>query len=197
MAKLTNTVQEVKAQIEEMKNKKAADLEAVREKITEAKAQLEEAEKEIRTATEEMDLQRYEDAKEARRRAHSAIDMYTGRYKQLECLEFVTEEKSDETIDKLLSWEAERTNSFKEELAEIIGQAKTLLEAYFADIRDAETVIRTWESEIHANYRSATTTYADGSHRAPSPVLVHSLPYRGDDIAIITEEYINKLEKRG
>lgn len=66
MAKRT-VVEEVKARMQEMQQKKAWELETVRQRQQEAQAQKEAAELAIREATDSMDLEAYEEAKTATR----------------------------------------------------------------------------------------------------------------------------------
>lgn len=66
MAKQT-VVEEVKARMQEMQQKKAGELETVRQKQQEAQTQKEAAELAIREATDSMDLEAYEEAKTATR----------------------------------------------------------------------------------------------------------------------------------
>ena len=190
MAKQT-VVEEVKARMQEMQQKKAGELETVRQKQQEAQTQKEAAELAIREATDSMDLEAYEEAKTAKRKAQTAIDMYSGKYAQISKQEYISEEDSDKVIDSLLAYEDELAAGFKAAVAEPLKKLDELQRAYFDAVDDVEQTIRAWTGNIHANYRSAGTIYREtGTNRAPHPVPVRTTPYTGCDEAHRLAQYI-------
>lgn len=193
MAKQT-VVEEVKARMQEMQDKKAAELQAIHEKQTEAQTQKEAAELALKEATERMDLDAYEEAKAAKRKAQTAIDMYSGKYAQISKQEYISEEDSDKVIDSLLAYEDELAAGFKAAVAEPLKKLDELQKAYADAVEDVEQTIRAWTSNIHANYRNNGTTYADGTNRSPQPVPVRRLPYTGCSEAHQLKEYLDKAE---
>lgn len=193
MAKQT-VVEEVKARMQEMQQKKAGELETVRQRQQEAQTQKEAAELALREATDSMDLEAYEEAKTAKRKAQTAIDMYSGKYNQISKQEYISEVESDKVIDSLLAYEDELAAGFKAAVAEPLKKLDELQKAYADAVEDVEQTIRAWTSNIHANYRNNGTTYADGTNRSPQPVPVRRLPYTGCSEARQLKEYLDKAE---
>ena len=192
---MKNALKEAQKLIKDFRGKRAEDLEAIRLKLKEYNDVLETVKKTMDEATEVMDLSGYEKAKSEKKTAEAAIEMYSTRYRQIETAEYTTEEKSDEFIDGVLSYEQERGEQFKTEAEKLYTSLRELLETYLSDIAEAEAVINEWTTTIHANYRSATTTYADGSHRAPHPVPVHSAPFKGCKEALRLEMYFRDIDE--
>ncbi len=190
-----NKAQEVQARIKEMQDKKAAELEVVHQKQTEAQTQKEAAELAIKDATERMDLDAYEEAKAAKRKAQTAIDMYGGKYTQIKQQEYISEQDSDKVIADLLDYEKQLAADFKAGLVEPLKQLAKMQEEYRAAVAETEATIVSWTRNIHANYQTPSTTYADGSHRSPHPVAVHTIPYTGCSEAAQLEDYLKKAEK--
>ena len=100
-----NKAQEVQKRIKEMMDKKQGELAQINDKKTEAQTRKEAAELAIQKATEIMDLEAFEEAKQEKHKAQTAIDMYSGRYKQLAAQEYISEAESDRVIDELLPYE--------------------------------------------------------------------------------------------
>lgn len=194
MAKQT-VVEEVKARMQEMQQKKAEELETVRQRQQEAQTQKEAAELALREATDSMDLEAYEEAKTAKRKAQTAIDMYTGKYNQIKQQEYISEAESDKVIDSLLAYEDELAAGFKAAVAEPLKKLDELQKAYADAVEDAEQTIRAWTGNIHANYRNNGTTYTDGTSRSPQPVPVHRIPYTGCSEAHQLKTYLYKVKE--
>ena len=193
MAKQT-VVEEVKARMQEMQQKKAGELETVRQRQQEAQTQKEAAELAIREATDSMDLEAYEEAKTAKRKAQTAIDMYSSKYNQIKQQEYISEVESDKVIDSLLAYEDELAAGFKAAVAEPLKKLDELQKAYADAVEDVEQTIRAWTGNIHANYRNNGTTYADGTNRSPQPVPVRKIPYTGCSEAHQLKEYLDKAK---
>lgn len=197
MAKQT-TLQEVKTRMQEMKAAKAAELDEIQQKKLDAQTAKEAAELAIKDATERMDLDDFEKAKQARRRAQSAIDMYAGRYKQIAAQEYISEEDSDKVIDSLLAYEDTLTADFKEALAGHLKTLEGLLEGYRGAIADTENIMTLWQQDIHANYNTrGAGSYTDPltgmtTTRSPRPVPVHRMPFTGCSEAGRLGEYLQK-----
>lgn len=193
MAKQT-VVEEVKARMQEMQQKKAGELETVRQRQQEAQTQKEAAELAIREATDSMDLEAYEEAKTAKRKAQTAIDMYSSKYNQIKQQEYISEVESDKVIDSLLAYEDELAAGFKAAVAEPLKKLDELQKAYADAVEDVEQTIRAWTGNIHANYRNNGTTYTDGTNRSPQPVPVRKIPYTGCSEAHQLKEYLDKAK---
>lgn len=186
-------LQEVQERIRNMKNTKEMDLEHIRQKQEEARAQLEAAETTKRNATERMDLESFEAAENDIRKYQTAIEMYDGRLAQLIRQEYVTEEESDRVIKSLLDYEIQIGEDFKAALVEPLRALALLHAAYEKEVSDTESTIREWTRDIHANYRNAGTIYKEtGTDRSPVPVPVHIIPFKGCAEASRLAVYLEK-----
>lgn len=188
----------VKKQISQMMEEKQAELDNICALQKAAREKAAAAAEEMKIATERMDFDRYETAKETKRKANIALEMYDGRYNQIKTREIISEEESDQAIDRLLEYENQLTADFKEKAASLLQQLDALLETYQAEIRDTEETITLWGNEIHANYRTfgqssfydkATGTTID---RSPAPIPVHRMNYTGCDEARKLCAYLNQ-----
>lgn len=190
-----NAVEQTQARIKELIENKTAELLKIQGKVQEARTQKEAADLAMREATESMNLVAYEKAKEEKKAANTAIEMYTARYKMLEEKDFVTEADSDATIAAILAYEEEMAASFDASIIEPLKTLEKLLTAYKEEVKEAERTITEWTSTIHANYISKGTTYADGTHRSPKPVPVHSTGYEGSAASIRLKHALEQLEE--
>ena len=190
-----NIAQEVQARIHEMQESKAAQLKEIQDKQTEAQTQKEAAALAMKDATERMDLDAYEEAKQAKHKAQTALDMYSGRYTQIKQQEYISEKESDEVIASLLAYEKQLAEDFKAAASPHLLALKEILQEYKGAVQDTENTINTWHREIHANYLSQTTTYAEtGTNRSPNPIPVHTTPYTGCSEAHRLNEYLKNAE---
>ena len=192
-----NKAQEVQKQIKEMMDKKQGELAQINDKRTEAQTRKEAAEIAIQKATEIMDLEAFEEAKQEKHKAQTAIDMYSGRYKQLAAQEYISEEESDRVIDSLLAYEQELGKDFIADLKEPLNKLRNILTRYFEDIRETEQTIRSWEVNIHANYSTRgqsirTLPTGEKTDRMDAPTPVHKQPFTGCTEAHQLENYLNK-----
>ena len=193
-----NKAQEVQQRIKEMTEKKQTELAQINDKRSEAQVKKEAAELAIKQATEIMDLEAFEAAKQEKHKAQTAIDMYDGRYKQISQQEYISEAESDRVIDGLLDYEAQLEQDFIADLKEPLNKLRSILAAYFDAVRETEITIRTWETTIHANYstRGAASRVdpntGERTDRMEQPVPVHSLPFSGCAEAHILEIYLDK-----
>lgn len=191
----TNVAAEVRAQIKELLDKRHADIQEIKDKRAAAYSQKDAAEASLKEATKEMNLEAYETAKEASRKAQTAIDMYTARLNQLNQLEFISEEESDLIIGKLLGYENRLDREFKQAITPHVKALAEILDEYQKNVNDTEFVIRAWTESIHPNYQSDTTTYADGTHRSPVPVPVHIVAFTGCDESKRLDSYLQNETK--
>lgn len=190
-----NLIAEIRERITDMQTTKANELKTIWEKKTQAETEKEAAELALKNATAVMDLEAYEEARAKKHKAQTAIDMYSSKHKQIETQEYISEEESDKVIASILNYEEERAAEFKADLAKLLKPAADLLATYEADIREAEDTIRLWTDNIHANYRSMTATFQDGTNRFPKPVPVRNLPYNGCNEATILKTFLEKEAK--
>ena len=170
------TLQEVKARMAEMIEKKNAELAEIRAKTEETAAEIAEAEERIKAATAEMNLAAYEKAVEAKQKASVALDMYNAKFDQLQKAEYISEAESDAVIDSLLDYEKTLEVDFKIDLEQMLRPVKQILADYMAEVKDTENTIARWQREIHANYKTRGRTFynVNGKHtdRSPKPVPV-------------------------
>lgn len=180
-----NTLQEVKSRMAEMTQSKLDQLAEIRNKQAEARAKLDTADKAMKDATERMSLDDYASAKEAKHEAQTAIDMYTGRYAQIERQEYISEEESDKIIDSLLAYENHLDEGFKKAAADQLKVLAALYREYTDAVEDTEETISLWTKTIHANYntrgRSAYKDPVTGeyTYRSEKPIPVHQAQYKG------------------
>lgn len=195
MAKQT-VLDEVKNRMKEMQDSKAAQLETIRQKQTEARSQIEAAALAMKQATEEMNVDSYEEAKNRKRKAQTALDMYNGRYEQISKQEYISEAESDSVVDSLLEYENQLAEDFKAAAGVQLKKLAELLKDYKAAVQDTENTLTSWQRNIHANYRSATSwrTLEDGTttNRMDRATPVHMMPYTGCAEAGRMEEYLKK-----
>lgn len=189
-----NVTKEVQEQITEMVNKKAADLDAIRNKQTEARTRLEAAELAIKAATETMNLDAYEKATAARNKAKIALDMYAGRYLQIQKQEYISEEESDKVIDSLKAYEDQLEEDFKKSLVPLLKKLEDIHTNYTQAVQDTESTIQNWTASIHANYRVDGALYANGTNRNDKPQPVRRLPFTGCGAAETLGKYLEKAK---
>lgn len=177
---MENTAEKVRKRAAEMTEAKTKQLLEIRQKQDELRGDLERAEAAVKEATEKMDLDAFEKAKEAKSKAETGLDMYGRRYEQLRRQEMISEKESDEVIKSLLDYEDSLETEFKQAILAPLEALADLTREYRAAIEEAESTIKLWESDIHANYRSETATFAEtGTNRSPRPIPVHPIAYIG------------------
>lgn len=192
-----NTLEAVNICMREMKEKKAAELTEIQEKQIDASTDLMKATQAMKEATERMDLDAYERAKDAQCRAQTAIDMYSGRYTQISQQEYISEAESDKVIDGLLAYEDQLAEDFKAAVADPLKKLAEMCNAYRAAVAATERTLTEWQQDIHANYntRGRTSHYDKEANtwtnRSESPVPVHVTPYTGCKEYHIMQEYLD------
>ena len=183
-----NVVIATQNRIRELKEKKAAELEHIDNELNQAIIEFEEANKAMQAAMEATDIEAYGETKRKQLEAKNKKEMYSGRYKQLKACEYLTEKESDEVIDNILAYEGEIAGAYEEELKKILDDLKAVHEKYIADAQDAENTIRTWTTQIHANYQSrGSASYVDDftgerTDRSPHPIGVKQTRSRKSEI---------------
>ncbi len=191
-----NTLQEVKSRMAEMTQSKLDQLTDIRNKQAEARAKLKAADKAMKDATERMSLDDYANAKESRHEAQTALDMYSGRYAQIERQEYISEEESDKVIDSLLAYENQLEGDFKKAAADQLKGLAVLYREYMEAVADTEETISLWTGTIHANYNTrGKSAYKDPvtgiySCRSDKPVPVHQVQYKGCPEALQMGAYL-------
>ena len=174
-----NVVKATQARIQELKDKKAAELEHIDNEMKLAIREIEAANKEMQAAMEVTDSEAYGKAKKKQLEARDRREMYSGRYKQLKDCEYLTEIESDRVIDELLNYEEELSTAYEGQVAEILRNLRSIHDKYVKDRTETENTINIWTREIHANYRSfGLTSYLDETtglrtNRSPRPIPVN------------------------
>ena len=193
-----NILQDIKRRMKEMQDSKAAQLETIRQKQTEARSQIEAAALAMKQATEEMNVDAYAEAKDRKRKAQTALDMYSGRYEQIKQQEYISEAESDSVIDSLLEYEERLAEDFKAATAVHLKKLAELLKEYNAAVQDTESTLTAWQRDIHANYTTRGATIrtdprtGQRTDRSEEPVPVHRVTYNGCSEAHRLGEYLKE-----
>lgn len=172
-------VKETQARIQELKDKKKAELEHIDNEMKLAIQEVEAANKEMQAAMEVTDIEAYGKAKKKQLAARDKREMYSSRYKQLMDCEYLTETESDRVIDALREYGEELTTAYEDQIREILGNLRAAHEKYKKARTETENTINVWTREIHANYRSfGLTSYLDETtglrtDRSPIPIPVN------------------------
>jgi hypothetical protein len=190
-----NIVSDTKKRIAEMIETKQNELKLARQKEHDAREEIAAATEEIKTATADMNLQAYEAATALRDKARTAADMYAAKAEQIRQQEYVTEEESDRVIDRLLEHEQELYKTFLDATSGPLEQLKKCCATYWDGIRETEALIQSWTRDIHANYRSEGTMYANGTNRADTPQPVRKVAFTGHRFYITAKEFIDRADK--
>ena len=191
-----NILKGVKARMKELRDVKAEEMETIRQKQDEARGKIEAAGLAMKTATEAMDVDGYERAKNDKRRARTALDMYDARAAQLTKKELISEEESDKIIDSLLAYEEDLAVIYRDAVAEVLRKLAEVHEAYTSEISDVEDTIKIWERDIHPNHSTrGRSLYLDEStgqysDRSKTPVPVRVTPYTGCSEAQVIDEFL-------
>lgn len=189
-----NTVDIINEKIDKLIADKRKELNGILDQIEKLKSDSKKYAADLRESTEVTDLQAYKKAKEQKKEADIAIEMYNARYIQLKGNKYVTEIESDRTIDELLDYESILTSEYEKQIRHMIEQISKINAEYRDEITRAENTIRRWEHEIHANYISRSgTTYQNGeerSNRSPKPIPVRDMLYFGCPISDMVTTFL-------
>lgn len=170
--KNTDIVTEVRNRIEKYVADREHEIAEIDQHIAEAEADKATAEAAMKAAVEATSQADYNSAKEAIESAQNVIDMFTERKAQLIGKEFISTEESDKVIDNLLAFKNELDGNLATALAEECAKIANIIERYKSGYTDMYDTIRTWEAQIHCNYRRSGVTYAPG-HEPKDPAPVH------------------------
>ena len=173
------TLESVNERIGQLKSERNQELGKISEELTAARNEKKAAEHDIKTAAEKLNFEEYEKAKHDANRADFKIEMLTKRYDQIQHKEYITEKESDKVIDSLKAYEETLAGDYRNKIKEPLQQLATITADYHRIVNDVEETIKRWCAEIHANYRSESATYQDGTNRAEMPQPVRVAPYYG------------------
>lgn len=194
----TNRVEEIKATMRQLIDKKAGDLSKITAELEAARGRKRKAETALHSATEATDADAYKKAKAEADEAATIIEMYAARYSQLQNKEFMSEEESDRVIDSLIEYQNDRAAAFMEAIKGPLAQLEAIYKEYAQDYEDAVKTVNAWTANIHANYRTPYITYADGSHRSDRPAPVTGaagfFPLFNDDAARV-KDFLELMKK--
>lgn len=174
-----NVVKATQARIQELKDKKAAELEHIDNEMKLAIQEVDAANKAMQAAMEVTDVEAYGEAKKKQLEARNKREMYSGRYQQLKACEYLSETESDRVIDALMDYEKELSTAYEDQVAEILRNLRAIHDKYSKAKTETENTINIWTREIHANYRSfGLSNYLDEAtglrtDRSPRPIPVN------------------------
>lgn len=180
----------------ELKEKKAADLDSIREKQNEISVQIEGARRAMQDATEKMDPEAYMDAKALLAEYETASDMYAARQDQILKQEYISEADSDKVIDSLLDYENVLASEFEASIAKPLADLNSLLTKYQQEVDAVERTIADWTYNVHSNYRSQVSTYRNGSKRSETPVPVRNIPFQGSIASRTINDFLRGPAKK-
>lgn len=198
-----NTLEKVKVKMRELTDAKAAELREIQEKQETQRAAITEAETAMQQASEKLDDKGYSEAKAEKEKAETVLDMLNRREVQLVGKTFISEQESDAVIDSLLAFEDELAETFRKAVEGPLEKLKKLCGDYFAGVEAAEQTIRTWEHDIHRNYRYIGGVSAhdpatgEPAKRSDKPQPVRPLgPFHGCHDAELVERFLQKIERQ-
>lgn len=197
MAK-TTTLESVKTKMQELKEARAAQYETINAMKATYTAQINAAAQEMKQATTELNVDAYDTARQAKRKAQAGLDMYKAREADLANQEIISEQESDKIIDSLLEYEETIAADFRQAITEPIRQLRQILDNYKREVANTEKTIHEWEQDIHANYISRNgmsrvdQITGERTNRSETPLPVHRLPYLGCPEAQKLEAYLKK-----
>ena len=190
--KNTDTVTEVRNRIDKYIADRDHEIAEIDQHIAEAKESKATAEAALQAAIEATIQADYNSAKEAIESAQNVIEMFTARREQLVNKEFLSESESDSVIDSLLAYKKDCDAALAAALAEECAKIRTIIDNYKGEYKDMYDTIRTWEGEIHLNYRRPGVTYAPG-HEPKDPVPVHIPQMHG--AVTVCERFLNNVPR--
>ena len=192
-------IENVTKQINELTTKKAQQLEVIQAELSKARTSKAAADEAATAAAAEMDLDAWNRAAEDKKAAEMAENMFSSRLAQIAGKEMISEEESDRVIDSLRGYIKDLDNAFDAALGKILRDLRILYDGHISDIREAESVIRTWTNDIHKNYRSYTSLYFDPetgtrSNRSPHPVPVNLTDGQGGGHARMVRQFLSNFQ---
>ncbi len=190
------TVETVKEQIETLLNNRAEALQRVNEAREKLSEEIERLSQEKERAVEAMDEAGYSEISSKLIKARTALEMYGKKADQLRRDKLVTEQESDDVIESLIQYEQDLEQSFAADVQEIMDKLSERQAEHNQAWKEAEGVLLDWVTNIHENYRSRYTRYADGTDRADKPVPVHPYgTYNGGSINNQVTALLKQMQK--
>lgn len=178
MAKQT-VLDEVKNRMKEMQDSKAAQLETIRQKQTEARSQIEAADLAMQQAREELNDDDYEAALTKKRKGQAALKMCDERYEQINDEDYISELESDRVIDNLIEYKKTLDESFMSAVAAPLKELSKVYQNYETALDDVKDTLQSWQRNIHANYKTmrdgaqcTLDVLGEKNHRGASPYTV-------------------------
>ncbi len=193
-------LEDVKEKIKEIEDKRVLDKLKMQEALAKSKAEEEEARKALGDAASALDVDAYGTAAERESRAHSLVQMYEEKSRQLKAQGDISEKESDRIIDNLLAYSESLDADFTEALKKKAEELQKMQDAYTAEAQEIERTINYWCDHIHANYntRGRSTYYVDGkpTHRSPEPVpvIMRRGPWSGCKASNALQTFLHSLD---
>jgi hypothetical protein len=112
----------------------------------------------------------------------------------------VTEEESDQVIGSLRGYLRDEERSFEISLGGILREMQTLYDSHIKNVRNAESAIRSWTTNVHKNYQAENSSFYDPktgtyTHRAPYPVPVPTSDGQGGGTARMVNHFLVNMER--
>lgn len=190
-----------KALIKEIEEKRRNDVAVASEKLHDAERELEQANKSLEAATTQMNIDNYADAKVAASHAQTRIEMYSGRLQQIKEQEYISTTDSDRIIDSLLDYEKELEAQLDDAVAEPIEKIRAILTDYLNEVEEVEATLKYWTHNIHVTHKSR-----NGKKRIDpdtgeytcvmeKPQRIRFTPYTGGSTAAALKSFLRGISK--
>ena len=190
-----NFIEELNKRIDEMLKQKEAESQSIDSQIASAQSEIAKLRETMDDAQETLDAETYVKAKDAARVLQTKIEMLEKRKAQHDKKELISEAESDEVIKSILAHENELAEDFHKDAMELLWQLKERNDKYRAELAASNNTLSRWTNNIHENYRSETTTYADGTNRSPVPVPVRTSPFFGSPLSNKVTDFLKSVLK--
>lgn len=190
---MKNVAKEVQSKIRELIDTRNQTVTDLLEKIEEERRAEAAAQEEIDKATAALDFEMNHKAQQDKAAAAERRILMQRRLDQMNGRKQVTETESEEVIASLLQYEKDLETAFTEDVSTPLAALEKICKDYREKVRETENTINDWTREIHPNYRSQSTRYADGTNRAPHPVPVHVVAFYGCDLSGQIDAFLQKV----
>ena len=188
----TTKLTQARETMQDICNKRAADLGKIRADMEKVNADIAQYEAAMGVATENMDTKAYAAAKSKLETAKTTAEMYAKRYDAIRTNEMITEADSDAVIDSIFAFEREATALYKDKAVQLVQELDELTNEYRAVINDAERFMQSWAANVHENYRS---NIGGKAIRRNKPQRIRVLPYLGCDLSDITKKFVDTFNR--
>ncbi len=186
----------IRKYMQKLREDRDQEIQTVKQSLRDAEAGIRDAETRKDQASRVTDLSAYQEAEKDLEAARTKRSMYSERLHQLQDLDFVTDQESEETIKSILAYEQTIGTQIDERIREHVESLDHLLQGYENEIQDAEGTIKDWTSTIHPNFISEGTIYAEtGTHYSKDPVPVRRTPYEGTEKAKAARRFIRVIRE--